>query len=83
MLPQFWLLSLLAPLALGVPVPRESATPSVTYGCPFPDIRSPLRWKMPVDHANKMVWRLKHHVHGSGSNTTVIDKTPLLGGSRQ
>lgn len=83
MLPQLWLLSILAPLALSVPVPEESVTPSVTSAVPPSDISSSIELeKMPLNRANKAIWNLKSHGVKAGSRVdSDIKGSPSLGGN--
>lgn len=73
MLPQLWLLTILVPLALGVPVPRESVTPSVaSSGGTSKTDNSGVH--MGLNKANAVIYV-------KGSKTTSDDKgSPSLGG---
>lgn len=82
MLPRFWLLTILASLALAVPVPRESVTPSVTFGDSTSDnglLAGPT--KMGLNSANKPSNQLKDNKNKGGSKTTQNNQgSPTLGG---
>lgn len=82
MLPHLWLLTLLAPLALAVPVPRESNTPSLRLSDSKSDTKtSNSREHLGLNRANKAIWNLKGEEVKAGSKTTVVDKgSPSLGG---
>ncbi len=62
MLPHFLLFTILAPLALSVPVPSESVTPSVitvTSGASKSGTPDSHGHHMGINHANKPSWNLK------------------------
>lgn len=80
MLPRFWLLTLLAPLALGVPVPQKSGTPSVRLSTSHTETSNGLN-KLGLNRADKASWRLKGQGKEAGSKTTFNGKgSPSLGG---
>ena len=82
MLSHVWLFTILAPLAFGVPVPRESVTPSVRLSDSTSDTET-LNGsnKLGLNHADKAIWNLKDHEDKVGSKTSLIDKgSPSLGG---
>lgn len=82
MLPHFWLLTLLAPLALGDPVPRESVTPSVRVSESKSNTKnSNSPEHLGLNRANKIFFNLKGKKPKTGSETISIDKgSPSLGG---
>lgn len=82
MLSHVWVLTILAPLAFGVPIPRESVTPSVRLSDSKSDTET-LNGsnKLGLNHADKAIWNLKGHEDKAGSKTSLIDKgSPSLGG---
>ena len=80
MLPHFWLLTLLAPLALGVPVPPKSVTPSVRLSTAHAETSRDFH-KLGLNRADKASWDLKDEGRKAGSKTVVNGKgSPSLGG---
>ena len=77
MLPHFWLFTILAPLGLGVPVPSESVTPSVTSSASNHDATS-LNGpgKMGINRANKAIWNLKIQQDSKNSGQILGTKSP-------
>ena len=82
MFPHLWLLAVLAPLALGVPVPRESVTPSVRVSDSISKTKtSNGRDHLGLNRADKTFYHLKGEGVKAGSKTISIDKgSPSLGG---
>ncbi|KAL9068521.1 MAG: hypothetical protein Q9161_006170 [Pseudevernia consocians] len=82
MLPHFWLLTILSPLALGVPVPQVSVTPNVTFSDGTPGtLVSDGRNHMGLNRANTLNWNLKAERAKAGSKTTSDDQgSPSLDG---
>ena len=79
MLSQFWLLTILASLALGVPAPDESVVHVVRVNDTKSDTGTPN--KMPINSANKQILRLKIGQDKVGSKSTSDDQgSPSLGG---
>ena len=79
MLSQFWLLTILASLALGVPTPDESVVQVVRVNDTKSDTGTPS--KMPINSANKQISRLKVGQDKVGSKSTSDDQgSPSLGG---
>ena len=78
MLPHFWLLTILAPLALGIPVPQVSVTPNVTFSDGTPGtLVSDGRNHMGLNRANTLNWNLKAERATAGSKTNSDDGTSV------
>ncbi|CAF9935489.1 hypothetical protein IMSHALPRED_010245 [Imshaugia aleurites] len=76
MLPRFWLLTILASVALGVPVPHESVIPSIKVH----DTKPSNTTKLPLDKANELSWHLKSGETKVGTKTTLDEQgSPSLG----
>lgn len=79
MLSQLWLLTILAPLTLAVPVPQDSVTPSATFSYrPFQAqvTNAPKRLGLnrANNQANRKTWNLKAGNANVGSKTTLFEK---------
>ena len=73
MLGQFWLLAILASLALGVPISQESATSSLTL---IDLSRTKVSYgptKMGLNKANRVSWNLKGENERVGSKVNSTD----------
>ena len=80
MLPRFWLLTILASVALGVPVPHESVIPSIKVHDSKSDTKPSNTTKLPLDKANEPSWHLKSSEIKVGTKTTLDEQgSPSLG----